>query len=171
MRIADAFTGELEIEAATTRRVLERVPGDRLSWRPHPKSSSLGELSLHVATLPREFIGFIQTDRLDFNAVDTRQPMPESKDSLLTAFEDSLQAARAYFAALDDAGAMSMWTLAAADRDLFSAPRAGVIRSFLFNHLYHHRGQLLVYLRLLDVPLPSVYGPSADENPFAGAVS
>jgi uncharacterized damage-inducible protein DinB len=168
MRIADAFVGELEAEAATTRRGLDRVPEDRLDWRPHVKSSALGELALHVATLPRLLTGFVRSDRVDFSTVDTRAPMPESKAALLAAFDGSLDDARAYFASLDDAGAMSTWTLAAGGKDLFSAPRAGVIRSFLFNHLYHHRGQLLVYLRLLDVPLPSVYGPTADENPFLG---
>jgi uncharacterized damage-inducible protein DinB len=169
MAIADAFIGELEMESATTRRVLERVPGDRLSWRPHEKSSSLGQLALHVATLPAQLTAFVSGDRLDLTKVDTRQPAPASQLEIMAEFDRSLATARAYLQALGDPRASEVWTLCAGDTDLFAAPRAAVIRSFLFNHLYHHRGQLLVYLRLLNVAVPSVYGPTADENPFAGA--
>lgn len=168
MAIADAFLAELEMEAATTRRVLERVPGEHLPWRPHDKSSSLGQLALHVASLPELLTGFVAGDRLDVTAVDTRQAAPGSHGEILAAFEGSLSAARGYLAALSDVRAGEVWTLCAGSTELMAAPRAAVIRTFLFNHLYHHRGQLLVYLRLLNVPVPSVYGPTADENPFAG---
>jgi uncharacterized damage-inducible protein DinB len=167
MAIADTFLAELEMEAQATRRVLERVPQERLAWRPHEKSSSLGQLALHVASLPQQLTGFVAGERVDFGDVDRHQPVPASKDDILSAFEGSLGAARNYLGTLTDARAAEVWTLAAGGKDLFAAPRAAVIRSFLFNHLYHHRGQLLVYLRLLDVPLPPVYGPTADENPFA----
>ena len=168
MAIADAFLAELEMEAATTRRVLERVPEAHLAWKPHEKSSSLGQLALHVALLPQQLTEFVAGDRLDIRTVDTRQPAPASHGEILAAFNGSLSAARAYLRALGDARAGEEWKLCAGGTELFAAPRAAVIRSFLFNHLYHHRGQLLVYLRLLNVPLPAVYGPTADENPFAG---
>ena len=146
MRIADPYVDELTIEASTTRRVLERVPEAHLNWRPHEKSMSLGQLALHVATLPRQLTEFITGDELDFGAATGAPPTVSSHQELMTARR-----------------------LTGSGRELFAAPRAAVLRSFLFNHWYHHRGQLVVYLRLLDVPVPSVYGPTADENPFASA--
>jgi uncharacterized damage-inducible protein DinB len=169
MPLADSFVAELDVEAATTRRVLQRVPESDLTWTPHRKSSSLGQLALHVASLPGQLTGFVINDSLEFTAVSTNQPAPASGAEIMTAFDQSLNTARAYLAGLDDVRAGETWTLMAHGRELFAAPRATVIRSFLFNHLYHHRGQLLVYLRLLDVPVPVVYGPTADENPFAAA--
>jgi uncharacterized damage-inducible protein DinB len=170
MTLADAFVAELEMESATTRCVLDRVPEAHLDWRPHHKSSTLGQLALHVAELPQQLTAFVSGERLDFTAVDTRQAMPTTKGEIMTAFDRSLAGARSYLAALDDTRAAGTWTLCAGEVELFTAPRAAVIRSFLFNHRYHHRGQLLVYLRLLDVPVPAVFGPSADENPFAAAL-
>jgi uncharacterized damage-inducible protein DinB len=170
MRLADSFAAELEMEATTTRRVLERVPEAHLAWKPHDKSSSLGQLALHVASLPQVLTGFIAADSLDLATLDTSQPAPASCAEVMAAFDGGLETARAYLASLDDARAAEVWRLVARGTELFAAPRTAVIRSFLFNHLYHHRGQLLVYLRLLDVPVPSVYGPTADENPFAGVV-
>lgn len=167
MRTADPFISELQAEAVTTRRVLERVPEAHLAWRPHDKSSSLGQLALHVALLPKQLTEFVASDTLDITTVDTRQPAPTSRAQLMAALESSVDDAIAYLSGLDDERAGQIWRLVARDKPLFAAPRAAVIRSFLFNHWYHHRGQLLVYLRLLDVAVPSVYGPSADENPFA----
>lgn len=169
MTIADAFVGELEAEAGTTRRVLERVPDDHLNWRPHEKSSSLGQLALHVATLPQQLTGFVAGDTFDLATVDFKQSAPASRGELLAAFEASLSAARAYLSRLDDTRATNVWTLVAGTTEIVAMPRAAALRSLLFNHLYHHRGQLLVYLRLLNVPVPSVYGPTADENPFGEA--
>jgi uncharacterized damage-inducible protein DinB len=170
MRVADSFVAELDAEAAATRRVLERVPEAHLTWRPHHKSSSLGQLALHVASLPERLTTYVAGERLDITIGNRRQPEPQSLADVIGAFDASLSAARAYFADLDDTRAGEVWRLVAGTTELFAAPRAAVIRSFLFNHLYHHRGQLLVYLRMLDVSVPSVYGPSADENPFAGVV-
>ena len=170
MPLADSFVAELDMEAATTRRVLERVPEEHLAWKPHGKSSSLGQLALHVASLPQVLTEFVADDSLDFPTADTGQPAPASRAEIMAAFDDSLTNARAYLASLDDVHATTTWRLLAPGTELFAAPRAAVIRSFLFNHLYHHRGQLLVYLRLLDVPVPSVYGPTADENPFAAVL-
>jgi uncharacterized damage-inducible protein DinB len=167
MAVADAFRVELEMEAPTTRRVLERLPDDQLGWRPHERSSTLGQLALHVATLPQVLTEFVAGDRLDVAGVDMRQPAPASREEILSRFDVSLRAAGTYLTGLSDARAGQAWTLGHGSADLMAVPRAAAIRSFLFNHLYHHRGQLLVYLRLLNVPVPSVYGPTADENPFA----
>jgi uncharacterized damage-inducible protein DinB len=169
MRIADPFLEELTMEASTTRRVLERVPETHLNWQPHPKSMSLGQLALHVATLPRQLTEFVTRDELDFGAAAGGPPGVGSRQELLAAFSASTEQARSWLANLSDERAMSTWRLMAGGRQLFAAPRAAVLRSFLFNHWYHHRGQLLVYLRLLDVPVPSVYGPTADENPFGNS--
>jgi uncharacterized damage-inducible protein DinB len=170
MRIADAYREELSAEAQTTRRVLERVPEVHLTWKPHPKSMSLGQLALHVATLPAQLTGFISGDALDFSAASGEAPEATSQRELLDAFTLSIEGASAFLSDLTDQRATGTWTLKAGTRSLFAAPRAAVLRSFLFNHWYHHRGQLVVYLRLLNVPVPSVYGPTADENPFATAI-
>lgn len=169
MNLSAPFLQELAMEAATTRRVLERVPESSLAWRPHVKSMSLGQLALHVATLPRMVSDFVAGDTLDFSVAAVASPSADSHGALMAAFDDSIAHAQGYLASLSDTRAMDTWTLMNGQTSLFSAPRAGVIRSFLFNHWYHHRGQLVVYLRLLDVPVPSVYGPTADENPFASA--
>jgi uncharacterized damage-inducible protein DinB len=167
MRIADALVDELNVEAETTKRLLERVPGTHFGWQPHPKSMSLGQLALHVATLPSLVTQFLSGDVLDFDSVPKEPPTVEQHADLLSAFASSTQQARSYLADLSDERAAAMWRLVAGERDLLAAPRAAMLRSLLFNHWYHHRGQLVVYLRLLDVPVPSVYGPTADENPFA----
>jgi uncharacterized damage-inducible protein DinB len=127
---------------------------------------SLGQLALHVATLPRQLTEFVSGDALDFSAAAGAPPTVSSHQELMAAFAASTEQAQAYLGNLSDERAMATWRLATGSRELFAAPRAAVLRSFLFNHWYHHRGQLLVYLRLLDVPVPSVYGPTADENPF-----
>jgi uncharacterized damage-inducible protein DinB len=169
VRIADPFVDELTMEAATTKRVLERVPEAHLAWKPHPKSMSLGQLALHVATLPSLVAQFLAGDALDFDAVPKAPPTVGSQAELLAAFAASTEQARSFVADLTDERALATWRLVAGERELLAAPRAAMLRSLLFNHWYHHRGQLVVYLRLLDVPVPSVYGPTADENPFATA--
>ncbi|HKE87658.1 MAG TPA: DinB family protein [Vicinamibacterales bacterium] len=167
MRIVDSFLEELNLEAATTRRVLERVPEAHLGWQPHQKSMSLGQLATHVATLPGLVREFLAVDVLDFDSVPKDPPTIASHADLLAVFASSIDQARSYLAALSDDRATSAWRLVAGERLLLAAPRTAILRSFLFNHWYHHRGQLVVYLRLLDVSVPSVYGPTADENPFA----
>lgn len=167
MTLAEPFLAELEQESAATRRVLERLPADRLDWRPHAKSYALGQLALHVARLPAEIVQMLSTDRLELSSVAFGVPEGVSKDEILATFESSLATARGYFAGLSNDRAMETWRLVHGDLEVMSAPRIGIVRGFMLNHLYHHRGQVLVYLRMLDVPLPSVYGPTADENPFA----
>jgi len=161
----EGFIAELEQETVATRRLLERVPEDRMSWKPHPRSMSLGQLALHVATTPG---GVAEMSRL------ARMPMPEltqpeaaSSAELLGALDESVEKAREVLAGYDDAALAETWTVVDGEKEVMAMPRAAVIRTILLNHWYHHRGQLTVYLRLLDVPLPSIYGPTADENPMA----
>jgi uncharacterized damage-inducible protein DinB len=164
MRIADPLIMELEQEAQTTRRVLERLPADKFSWRPHAKSMSLGQLGLHVAQTPGNVAKLAQAN-VD-GPPTFQQAEATSTQELLAAFDTSVADAKAALNGWDDAKMMETWTLSKDGKTLMSVPRVGFVRAIMFNHLYHHRGQLLVYLRLLDVPVPSVYGPTADENPF-----
>ena len=166
-RMVDSVLAELDQEAATTRRVLERVPGDKLGWKPHVKSMSLGQLALHVATIPGAVAKFLAGDGLDIGGVNFEAPAATSASELLPALDESIKTAKEVLTGLDDHKAMTTWKLTRGATELFAAPRIGVARSIMLNHWYHHRGQLSVYLRLLNIPVPSIYGPSADENPFA----
>lgn len=168
-RLVDSLLGELDQEAATTRRALERVPGDKLGWKPHARSMSLGQLALHIATIPGTIGKLLSNDGLDLGTVNFDQPAATSKAELLTALDESLRAAREVLGGFSDQKAMATWKLTRGGKELMAAPRVAVARSLMLNHWYHHRGQLTVYLRLLGVPVPSIYGPSADENPFAAA--
>jgi uncharacterized damage-inducible protein DinB len=166
MRLIDGLLAELDQEAQTTRRVLERVPEAHLSWRPHPRSMSLGQLALHIATVP----GGVA----ELAAVDTVPQLPEfvrteatTVSELVPALMESVATAKRTLGGFDDARMAATWRLQHQGRDVLAMPRAAFLRAIMLNHWYHHRGQLLVYLRLLDQPVPSVYGPSADENPFA----
>lgn len=166
MPLVDALLPEYDHEMATTRTVLERLPGDKLEWKPHAKSFSLGALATHVATLPTWGTETLTQAEIDIG-VDQQPPgaLP-SKQEVLAAFDKNVAAARAALVGKTDAELMAMWSLKRNGRTLFSMPKTAVLRSFVLNHLIHHRGQLTVYLRLLDMPVPSVYGPSADEPAF-----
>jgi uncharacterized damage-inducible protein DinB len=166
MPIADMLISELEREVQTTRRVLERVPDDKLTWKPHVKSMSLRQLAQHVATIPGSISGMAMLDSYDVEKF-AEPPALESTAAIVAAFDESIAQAKADLAATDDAAMMKDWSFKMGGKPIMTVPRIGVYRSILLNHLYHHRGQLTVYLRLLDVPVPSIYGPSADENPFA----
>jgi uncharacterized damage-inducible protein DinB len=160
----DAVLMEMEQEAQATRRLLERVPEGKLSWKPHPKSFSLGQIALHVAQLP----GAISTMAAQevFELPQFQQKEAENRAEILQTFERSLSTAREVLSQMDDQRLMGTWTLQNQGQVLMSMPRAALLRTIMLNHFYHHRGQLCVYLRLLNVPLPSIYGPTADENPF-----
>lgn len=158
---------ELQQEAATTKRLLERVPGDKLSWSPHAKSMSLGQLALHVARIPGDLSRLAQLDEFDASAANFEPPAPASTQEILAALDESLSAAADYLKALTPEAADASWRLTLRGNEVFTIPRIALLRSLLLNHWYHHRGQLSVYLRLLDVPIPVIYGRSADENPFA----
>ncbi len=161
----DDLLRELEQEAQTTRRVLERVPDSQLAWRPHAKARTLGELAMHVAIIPGALAELIagQSPRQVPQFTD---PVPSSASDLLPALDQSIAKAKKVLSKMDDAALNEVWRLMNGDRELFAIPRAALLRSIMLNHWYHHRGQLSVYLRELDVPIPSIYGPSADENPF-----
>jgi uncharacterized damage-inducible protein DinB len=164
MTIAAGLLQELEQEADATRRVLERVPDAHLDWRPHPKSWSLGQLALHVAQLT----GGVAELAMQSPAAPPQfvQERPARSADLVPALHESITTAKAILGDASDATMMDTWRLVAGDRELLAMPRAAFVRAIMLNHWYHHRGQLLVYLRQLDIPVPSVYGPSADENPF-----
>jgi uncharacterized damage-inducible protein DinB len=165
MAIVDSMVMEIEQESKVTQRVLDRVPGDKLAWKPHAKSYSLGQLAMHIATGQGRLAEIISKDTHEIGNIS--QSQPGSKNEILEAFSQSTAAAMESLKKLNDSQLMAIWTLTKGGKVLLSVPRVGIIRSILMNHFYHHRGQLSVYLRLLDVPVPSIYGPSADENPFA----
>jgi uncharacterized damage-inducible protein DinB len=161
-----SMLGELEMEEAATRQMLERVPEDKLEWRPHPKSMTLGQLALHVAGTIGDVSNFLEVETFDVNEADFQAAQPASSAEIMEKFSTAQAAARERFAALTDDQALTQWTLTKGDTEIFSMPKVALARMLMMNHLYHHRGQLSVYLRLLDVPVPVTYGRTADENPF-----
>jgi len=163
----DSLINELRQEAITTKRVLERIPEEKLSWKPHEKSMSLGQLSLHVASIPGNVTRLAQLDAFDASEASFVPPEADSVEQILTALDDSLTSAESYLSGLDNKAATDTWHLTLRGEDVFSMPRISMLRTIMLNHWYHHRGQLAVYLRLLEVPVPVIYGRSADENPFA----
>ena len=161
MNPTEAFSAELKIEAPITRRMLECVPADRLAWKPHAKSRTLGEVADHIAAIPGLFIAPLRQDEFDRTTYDgSIGTVPE----ILATFDRNVARAGETLAALTAEQLLAPWRYRYGDRVIFELPRFVVIRSTAFNHLIHHRGQLSVYLRLLDVPLPPVYGPTADEG-------
>jgi uncharacterized damage-inducible protein DinB len=164
MKLVDTMLMELDQEAQTTKRVLDRIPEDKLSWKPHQKAFSLGQLALHIASVPASVTAAAVPDTVEVPSFS--QPEPKSRQEVLDTFSKSLESAKAALKKMDDARLNSTWSLTKNGKVLMSVPRIAFLRSILMNHNYHHRGQLSVYLRMLDVPVPSIYGPSADENPF-----
>jgi uncharacterized damage-inducible protein DinB len=166
MTIQD-FVQELEQETDATRRTLARVPNDKLGWRPHPRSLTLGELAMHVATLPGALAQVSMTPDFEVGAPIPR-PVPANTDELLGALEQSVTDAKAILTGMGDAGLLAPWRMMLEGRELGAMPRGAFLRSVLFNHWYHHRGQLTVYLRQTGAPVPAIYGPSADESNLPG---
>jgi uncharacterized damage-inducible protein DinB len=164
MKITDALLPEFDQEMATTRRTLERVPEDKMDWRPHEKSMTLGRLACHIAELPGFASSAARTDSMDFEKGEYKQVHATNRRQLLEAFDQTVAEARSAIAGIGDAELMKPWALRRGDVTLFQAPKAAVIRTVMMNHLIHHRGQLSVYLRLNNAPVPSIYGPSADEG-------
>lgn len=165
-RAVDPLLAELEQESTATRRMLERVPADKLDWAPHSKSMTLGQLAGHVAGLSGGISDFLELDGLDAETVDFTPAQPGSHAEIMQRFEEGQAHARERLQALTDERAGESWRLTKGEAEIFSIPKIALARTLMFNHLYHHRGQLSVYLRLLDVPVPATYGPSADERPF-----
>ena len=163
MAIADSLLPEFDHEMTVTRKLLERVPEDRLDWQPHHKSMTLGRLAQHVATIPRW--GDVTLSRTEFDLASEPPPGPmASRAEMLAAFDGHVATARAALVGKGDGEMTAAWALKRDGSTIFSMPRTAVWRSFVMSHIIHHRAQLGVYLRMHDVPLPSVYGPSADEG-------
>jgi uncharacterized damage-inducible protein DinB len=166
MALKDTFLPEYDHEFATTRRLLERVPEAEFGWKPHEKSMTLGQLAGHIANLAFWCSATMDAPFYDLasGAKEATIDSPASVAELLEGFDRKVAAARASLAKATDAEFMAPWALKQGGHEIFSMPRAAAVRSFVFNHMIHHRGQLTVYLRLKDVPLPPIYGPTADEQ-------
>jgi uncharacterized damage-inducible protein DinB len=166
MTIRDALLPEYDHEMGTTRRLLERTPEAEFAWKPHEKSMSLGALAGHIANIPHWCNAILEHTVFDLAGVgeDARPRLPTSQAELLAEFDRKVAAARAGIAAAADGQMMAPWTFKQGGQEIFTMPRVAAIRSFIMNHLIHHRGQLSVYLRLKNVPLPKIYGPTADEQ-------
>jgi uncharacterized damage-inducible protein DinB len=166
MSATAAMLQELEQECKTTRRVLERVPTDKLGWKPHDKSMSLGTLAMHVAMSPGFITDWAVQDSVSMSG--GAPPDPKTTAEILAAHDEGTAKAKKNIASIGDANLGKPWEIKGPDgKPMMAMPKAALLRSIALNHVYHHRGQLSVYLRLLDVPVPSIYGPSADENPWA----
>ena len=165
MPIIDGMLQELDQEAATTRRVLDRVPNEHLAWRPHEKARTLGELALHVASVPGAVANLVAS-ATTVQAPQFKDPQLQNASELLPMLDDSIAKAKKALGDLSDSDLMATWRMMQGEREIFAIPRVAMLRTVMLNHWYHHRGQLSVYLKQLDVPIPSIYGPSADENPF-----
>ena len=166
MAAIDSMLRELEQEALTTRRVLERVPDEHLAWRPHPKARTLGQLAMHIAIVPGAVAALGASPSPAQAPEFGEEPTPVNAAALVPMLEESIARAKEVLGGMDDETLGETWRMVSGDRELFAVPRGALLRSVMLNHWYHHRGQLTVYLRELNVAIPSIYGPSADENPF-----
>jgi uncharacterized damage-inducible protein DinB len=164
MSFAQSIFAEFEAQAPVTRRFLERLPEDRLTWKPHVKSMSAGQLGLHIARVPGGVVRFVQQNPAqapDFSNV----PQPSSLREILTTFEESITTVRTQLPLFDDASMQETWRMVQGDTEVLAIPREQFLRDIMLNHWYQHRGQFSVYLRLLNVAVPASWGPSADELP------
>jgi uncharacterized damage-inducible protein DinB len=165
MPIAQALLAEFETQAPVTRKFLERLPEDKLNWKPHAKSLSAGQLAFHLAAVPGGVVRFAQN-----NPAQARQsfdfPQPASCAEVLKQFDESIATVRSLLPKFDDAAMNETWRLLAGEKELLAVPRAQFVRDIMLSHWYQHRGQFSVYLRMLDLPVPASWGPSADEPPL-----
>ena len=169
MAISKALLPEFDHEMANTRKTLERVPYDKFGWKPHEKSMPMGNLAVHLATLPGWTVQTLKQDSLDFappGGEPFKLPEAKSTEEIVSMFDHHVAEARAALSDATDEELMKPWSLLMAGKTIFTLPRVAVLRGFVMNHSIHHRAQLGVYLRLNDVPVPSIYGPSADEGGF-----
>jgi uncharacterized damage-inducible protein DinB len=167
MKIAESLLPEFDQEMANTRKVLERAPAAMFSWKPHPKSFELGALAAHIANMAEWANLTLQQDSFDYappGAAPYETPRFSSTQDLVKAFDKSVAQAHSALAAADDGRMLAPWSLMAGGKTVMTMPRAAVIRTFVLNHIIHHRAQMTVYLRLNDIPVPGLYGPSADEQ-------
>ncbi len=169
MALAQSLLPEFDLEMANTRKALERVPEGKFGWKPHPKSGSMGWLAAHLANIPSWISMVIQQDSLDLapaGAPPTPPPAPKDQKELLEGFDRNVSQSRKVLSAATDEQLMKPWSLLKTGEIIMTLPKVAVLRSFIMNHIIHHRAQLGVYLRLNDIPVPSTYGPSADEGNF-----
>ena len=169
MGLSESLLPEFDNEMANTRKTLERVPHEKFDWKPHEKSTAMGGLATHLSNIPTWAVYTIDQDSLDLAPGGKPLPPAElanSQAELLASFDGNVAKARAAIAGADDEELFKPWTLMSNGNTILTMPKIAVLRSFVMNHLIHHRAQLGVYLRLNDIPVPSIYGPSADESPF-----
>lgn len=163
----EALISEIQVEAATTRRVLDALPQEKYSWKPHERSMSAGVLATHMARFPQGLFSVICTPSFDVGSIKGTAESLTTKAELLKTFDDGVQAVTEGLLKMPEAQASEIWAFKKGEQTLVELPRISAVKTLILNHLIHHRGQLSVYLRLLDVPVPSIYGPSADVNPFS----
>ena len=163
MAIKDALLAEYDHEMGTTRRLLERIPDDKLQWKPHEKSMALGELASHLGNIPNWAGNILNESSFDLASAPPNQEPKKSRAEILELFDGSAKKTRAMMDKVDGEY-MASWTLTRGGHEIFSMPRVSAFRSFVLNHTIHHRGQLSVYLRMNQVPVPPIYGPTADEG-------
>lgn len=164
MSMNEPLMMELQHEAESTRKMLERLPKEKLTWKPHEKSMSLGRLAMHLAEIPGWVNATLLADELDFSKMDYKMTEATSSEEVVKIFDEKLASALDVLKNTEDATMMNMWTMRDGETVYFTLPKIAVLRSFVYSHLIHHRGQMSVYLRLLDVPVPGSYGPSADDT-------
>jgi uncharacterized damage-inducible protein DinB len=174
MTIGQSMLGEFDQEMAGTRKTLERLPDQKWNWKPHDKSGTVGWLAGHIATMPGWITMTMQTEKFDYAPVDGapyEPPKLENHQQVLAEFDKGVAEARKAIEGASDTEMMKNWTLLAGGQTIFTMPRAACLRSMIFNHIIHHRAQLTVYYRLLGVPVPGLYGPSADETESASGAA
>src|SRR3974390_21710 len=165
-KLMEPTIGEYQAEVEITRRVLQRVPADKLTWKPHDRSMTLGQLALHIAQIPDRVSTLAEMNGFDVSQANFVPPQPKDLNEGLTGFEGAVLEGGKRLKSMTAESGSQPGTLSAGDKVVFTVPRAGIVRTIMLNHWYHHRGQLSVYLRMLEVPVPVIYGRSADESPF-----
>jgi len=167
MSIAESLLAEFEAQAPVTRKFLERLPEDKLTWKPHEKSMSAGQLAYHLASVPGAIIRFVQNNPAqapEFGKAD-RFPQPASRQEILNTYDESIAVVRSLLPRIEDSAMKETWRMLAGSREVLAQPRGEFLRDVMFSHWYQHRGQFSVYLRMLNVAVPASWGPSADEPP------
>ena len=169
MSIAQKLLEEFEIQAPITRRFLDRLPEDKLTWKPHEKSMTAGQLAYHLASVPGAIVRFVQSNPAqapDFSGPASRFPQPATVNDVVKAFDESIVAVRDLLPKFSDTAMQETWRMLAGEREVLAQPREGFLRDVMLSHWYQHRGQFSVYLRMLNVAVPASWGPSADEAPL-----
>jgi uncharacterized damage-inducible protein DinB len=164
MTIAKALLAEFEVQAPVTRKFLERLPEDKLTWKPHNKSMSAGQLAYHLASVPGAIVRFVQNNPAQAPE-SFKFPQPVSRDEILKTFDESIATVGSLLPSFDDAAMNETWRMVAGGREVLAQPRASFLRDVMLSHWYQHRGQFSVYLRMLDIAVPASWGPSGDEPP------